>query len=157
MDVVVGNVILTAVLVVALLLFVASASALAQLYTLRVEQTLLSREAIYVAQSIEELYLAVNDTKGQLPQSVALSLPMPESLGGQAYTVRVEAQSLGAHQTNLTVIVGLAAARLAESSSVVIGSCTVESANPLTFYPKLTVEVDFAVNGLVEECTMLIT
>jgi len=49
-DVVIGNVILTATLVVALLLFVASASGLATIYTIRVRQSLLQNQATQVAQ-----------------------------------------------------------------------------------------------------------
>lgn len=154
MDVILGNVVLTAVLVVALILFVASAAALAQLYTLRLDQTLLSREASYVAQSIEELYMGVNNTHGSLPQHVSLSIPMPETLGGRPYTLSVQAESLGPDETNLTVTVVLAGTTLKASSSVMVGRCVVQTANPLVFHPNLTVEIDLAFNGSAEECSI---
>ncbi len=155
MDTLVGNVILTGVLVVALIIFVAASSGVAQLYTLRLERTLLGREAVYVAQSVQQLYLTVNSTQGFFPQSVVLDLPMPESLGGHAYTLSVAASTpAGTDEANLTFTVALSGSRLEASSSVVIGRCTVTSAAQLPYYPVLRVNLTLSLVNYQEACSM---
>lgn len=155
MDTLVGNVILTGVLVVALIIFVAAASGVAQLYTMRLDRTLLGREAVYVAQSVEQLYLTVNSTQSYFPQSVVLSLPMPESLDNHAYTLSVAASTPpGTDETNLTVTVAMSGSPLKATSSVVVGRCAVESANPLIHYPALEVNLTLYLQNNQEYCFM---
>jgi CBS domain containing-hemolysin-like protein len=126
-DVVIGNVILTATLVVALLIFVAAASGLATIYTIRIRQTLLENQAAQIAQLIQQVYLIVNST--QIPSNtnyVVKNLGLPSTLDGYPYTVELSTKPLstktGSNQVvTLTVTVSLVATYGQASSSVLMG------------------------------------
>ncbi|MEM3710454.1 MAG: hypothetical protein QW453_00190 [Thermoprotei archaeon] len=156
MDTLIGNVILTGVLVVALIIFVVSAVGVAQFYSLQLDRTLLEREAVYVTQSVQQLYLSVNSSQGYaLGQSVVLDLPMPQSLNNHAYMLSIVASPLaGSDETNLSAIVTLSGYNLQAGSSVVIGRCEVTSAALLLFYPTLKVNLTLSVAGSQEQCTI---
>lgn len=147
-DVIIGNVILTGVLIIGLVLFVASSVALSDLYSMRVEENLTERLAVYVAQSVDQLYIASNSTYPLSSQNVALSLQMPETLGGRIYTLELlntsPASGVG---VNLTVVVTVPSLHVSGSSSVALGSCNVAArtfyAEP---YPELTVFLRLSAN-----------
>lgn len=154
-DVLVGNVILTGILALALVLFVASASGLAELYTLHLDESLLTREAVYVGQSLQQLYLTVNSTQSVLPQSVELRLPMPETINGHAYTVNITSSNPQAvDQTYITVTTTLSGSTLSRSVSIIIGRCTILTHNPLNVYPYLTINMTLNLTGAQEACTL---
>ncbi|MEM0322191.1 MAG: hypothetical protein QW613_07360 [Thermoprotei archaeon] len=118
---VIGNVILTAALVVALLLFVASASGLATIYTIRVRQTLLENQAAQVAQLIQQVYLIVNST--QIPSNtnyVLKSLGLPNQLDGYPYTLSLSTQNKNGLVT-LNVTLTLTSTYGWASSTVIMG------------------------------------
>jgi len=121
-DVVIGNVILTATLVVALLLFVASAAGLATIYTLRVRQTLLQEQASQVAQIIQQVYLIVNSS--QIPSNtyyVVKSLNLPNQIDGYPYTLSLTTQPNSQGLMSLTVTIKLVSTYGQSSSTVLMG------------------------------------
>lgn len=132
-DVVIGNVILTATLVVALLLFVASASGLATIYTIRVRQTLLQNQATQVAQLVQQVYLIVNTT--QIPSNtnyVLKSLDLPNQLDGYPYTLTLSTTQTKTGLVTLTVTLKLTATYGQASSTVLMGKNFALAKNPST-------------------------
>jgi hypothetical protein len=153
-DTLVGNVVLTGILALALILFVVSASGLAQIYSFRLDQSLLLRESLYVSQSVQQLYTAVNSTQTVFPQSVTLRLNMPVSINGNAYNVLITSSPDGKSETNLTVTLSLQGTRLSAGSSVVLGQCTVGESSPLIYYPTLNVNLTLSLKSGSETCTI---
>ncbi|PSN96689.1 hypothetical protein B9Q04_00270 [Candidatus Marsarchaeota G2 archaeon BE_D] len=132
-DVVIGNVILTATLVVALLLFVASASGLATIYTIRVRQSLLQNQATQVAQLIQQVYLIVNTT--QIPSNtnyVLKSLGLPNQLDGYPYTLTLSTTQTTTGLVSITVKLTLTATYGQASSTVLLGKNFALAKNPST-------------------------
>jgi hypothetical protein len=127
-DVVIGNVILTAALAVALLLFVASASGISTVYTLRIRETLLQGEAASVAQTIQQVYVIVNSS--QIPSNtsfVVKTLGLPTQLDGYSYNLSVTVKPVqikggpSGSVDALTVSVTLLGAYASASSTVILG------------------------------------
>lgn len=120
-DVVIGNVILTAALVVALFLFVAAASGLATIYTLRARQTLLQGEAEQIAQLIQQVYLIVNST--QVPSNtnyVVKNLGLPNQLEGYPYVLSVSTTQSG-QIVSITVTISLVGTYGSSSATAIMG------------------------------------
>lgn len=121
-DVVIGNVILTATLVVALLLFVAAASGLATIYNIRVRQTLLANQAEQIAQLIQQVYLIVNSS--QLPDDtsyVLANLGLPNQLDGYPYAITLTTAKNKVGIVNITVTISLIGTYGSYSATAIMG------------------------------------
>lgn len=127
-DVVIGNVILTGALAVALVLFVAASSGLSILYTTRARSELLYGAAEDIAQIIQQAYLLANNSQVKLGSNITQELRLPYEIGGYGYTITVTNSPLKLGSVSdtrvmvLTVTLAFSGVPGSASTSVLVGS-----------------------------------
>ncbi|PSN82135.1 hypothetical protein B9Q11_03470 [Candidatus Marsarchaeota G2 archaeon ECH_B_SAG-F08] len=150
-DVVIGNVILTVALAIALLLFVAASSGISLIYTVRTRGELLQSVAEQIAQIIQQSYLVVNNSEISVGSNVTQVLGLPVQIAGYGYTIVVKTSPLllgntvDKHVTVLTVTIALTGTYGSASSSVLLGS-------NVYWYTQTAVTVTQGLGLLLDKC-----
>jgi hypothetical protein len=151
-DVVIGNVILTGALAVALILFVAASSGLSVLYTTRVRSELLYGAAEDIAQIVQQAYLLANNSQVKLGSNITQELRLPYEIAGYGYTITVTNSPLkigtisDTRVTVLTVTLAFAGVPGSASSSVLVGA-------NINWYSTVTVYASQSLGLLIDKCT----
>ncbi|MEM3795618.1 MAG: hypothetical protein QW429_07050 [Thermoprotei archaeon] len=151
-DVVIGNVILTAALAAALLLFVASAMGISLLYTIKSRDTLLKGSAELIAQIIQQTYLVVNNSQIRLGTNFTEYPALPSQIDGYEYTITATTTPLHLGATTDTSVI-LLTVTLKLVGTVGQANATILVGSNLYWYTKTPVDGAQNLGILIDKCS----